>query len=394
MSNHLFLTGATGLVGQYLLRDLLTQGRPMAVVVRSSGGQSAEERVDEILTFWEDQLGTSLGRPVCLEGDVTLPGLGLDTDQRRWVASHCGPVLHNAASLRLFGDDRIKDPWLSNLTGTANVLDFCRQAGLRELHYVSTAYVCGRRTGLVLECELDEGQDFHNDYERCKCEAEKLVRAAEGFDTITIYRPGIIIGDSQTGYTSTYHGLYLYLRWVWLFSQTIPRDADGRYHAPVRMNYRGDESCHIVPVDWVASAIEYLVGHPELHGRTYHLTQQNPLTATEMEDALAQCFHYYGPTFVGPGGVPRDQWNELEQAFYTMVTPYHQYWNPGLQFDSRALQAVMPHLPCPRIDAACLHRLVHFAIEDEWGRRKKKSPARNGKGVKRAAGDAESIAAG
>src|SRR5580704_3352274 len=133
MSKHLLLTGATGLVGQYLLRDFLEQGTPMAVVVRPSGRESAEDRVAQMLADWEGELGVTLPRPVCLEGDVTLPGMGLEAHQRDWVASHCESVLHNAASLRLFGQDRAKEPWLSNLTGTAHVLDSCRQAGLRQL---------------------------------------------------------------------------------------------------------------------------------------------------------------------------------------------------------------------------------------------------------------------
>jgi thioester reductase-like protein len=379
MSKHFLLTGATGLVGQYLLRDFLVQETPMAVLVRRSGRESAQERVGQVLAYWEGELGRPLLRPVCLEGDVTLPGLGLAADERAWVARHCGPVLHNAASLRLFGEDRAKDPWLSNLTGTANVLDFCRQAGLREMHYVSTAYVCGRRTGLVLESELDEGQDYHNDYERCKCEAEKLVRAADFLERLTVYRPGIIVGDSRTGFTLTYHGLYLYLRWVWLFGQSLPHEPDGRYHAPVRMHLSGDESCHIVPVDWVASAMVHLIGRPECHGRTYHLTQQQPLTARELEEALGECFNYYGPTFVGPGAIPREEWTELEQAFYTMVTPYQQYWNPDLDFDASNYKSVAPQLPCPRIDAPMLHRLVEFAIHDDWGKRKKKRAPRRRK---------------
>jgi thioester reductase-like protein len=382
MSKYLLLTGATGLVGQYLLRDFLLERTPLAVVVRPSGRESARERIDQILAYWERELPMALPRPVCLEGDVTLAGLGLDAKERDWVAHNCGSVLHNAASLRLFGEDRAKDPWLSNLTGTANVLDFCRQTGLDEMHYVSTAYVCGRRTGWVLESELNEGQDFHNDYERCKCEAEQLVRAADFVKRLTVYRPGIIVGDSRTGYTSTYHGLYLYLRWVWLFSQSLPREPDGRYYAAVRMHLSGEESCHIVPVDWVAAAIVYLVGHPELHGQTYHLTQEKPLTARELEEALGECFHYYGPTFVGPGAIPREEWTELEQAFYTMVSPYQQYWNPNLNFDARNLQKAAPHLPCPRIDAPMLHRLVAFAIEDEWGRRKKNRAPPSKKSVK------------
>jgi thioester reductase-like protein len=240
------------------------------------------------------------------------------------------------------------------------------------LHYVSTAYVCGRRTGCVLESELDQGQDFNNDYERCKCEAEKMVRAADFLDRLTVYRPGIIVGDSRTGYTSTYHGLYLYLRWVWLYAQAIPRDPDGRIHAPVRMQLGGDESCHIVPVDWVAATITYLIQHPRLHGQTYHLTQQQPLTARELEEVLSECFNYYGPIFVGRGGLAREHWTELEESWHAMVMPYQQYWNPDLDFDKRNLQAAAPHLPCPRIDRDLLDRLVQYAIQDEWGRRRRK----------------------
>ncbi len=371
MAKYLLLTGATGLVGQYLLRDFLTHLRPVAVIVRRTKQESARERVEEVVAAWERERGAALPRPVVLEGDITQPGLGLSERQRAWAARECGPVLHNAASLRLFGTDRAREPWLSNYTGTANVLDFCRHARLGEFHHVSTAYVCGQRTGRVLESELDEGQDFHNDYERCKCEAEKLVRAATWLDRLTIYRPGIIVGDSRTGYTTTYHGLYLYLRWVWLFSKSLPRDPDGRYHAPLRMNYVGTECCHVVPVDWVARVIGRLVGRPECHGRTYHLTQRHPLTSREMEESLAQCFHYYGPTFVGPAGVPRDEWNELEEAFYTMVTPYQQYWRPELDFDATNTLAAVPELPCPRIDPALMQRLIEFAVHDDWGRRKK-----------------------
>jgi thioester reductase-like protein len=376
MTKNILVTGSTGLLGQYFLRDFLVQGTPIAVLIRGSQHESAQERLDGVLALWEEELGRKLPSPVCLEGDITLPGLGLSPSHRLWVSRHCDAILHSAASLRLFGQDRSKDPWLSNLTGTANVLDFCRDMAVRELHYVSTAYVCGRRRGMVLESELDEGQDFHNDYERCKCEAEKLVRAADHIQRLTVYRPGIIVGDSTTGYTSTYHGLYLYLRWVWLFSQSLPREPDGRYYAPIRMQYSGDESCHVVPVEWVSAAIAYLVAHPETHGRTYHLTQEKPLTGRELEEALGEYFHYYGPTFAGPGAIPREEWTELEQAFNAMCAPYQQYWNPHLDFDAGNTREVATHLPCPRIDAPVLHRLVEFAIKDEWGRLRKKRPRR------------------
>jgi thioester reductase-like protein len=197
------LTGATGLVGQYLVRDLLQAGTGLVVVIRPQGRESGRQRLARILAHWEGELGQPLARPVCLEGDLTREGLGLNEEARNWVAQNCGSVLHNAASLTFVGADRAGEPWLSNFTGTRNVLVFCKAAGLREFHDVSTAYVCGQRADLIREQELDCGQEFRNDYEHSKCEAEKLVRSAPFLDRVTVYRPAIIVGDSRTGYTVT-----------------------------------------------------------------------------------------------------------------------------------------------------------------------------------------------
>src|SRR6516164_7032309 len=131
MSKHFLLTGATGLVGHYLVRDFLLEGVPLAVLIRAGKAQSARERLDQILEHWEEDLGRALPRPMCLEGDITQPELGLSGQHRRWVTRHCGSVIHNAASLKFNGNDRQQDPWLSNITGTNHVLEMCRTLGLR-----------------------------------------------------------------------------------------------------------------------------------------------------------------------------------------------------------------------------------------------------------------------
>ena len=253
-SEYLLLTGAAGLLGRYLLRDLLLGGMPMAVLVRPSGRESAQVRVGRIMAQWEAELGRPLPKPVCLEGDITAAECGLIAELRDWVADHCRAILHNAASLTFDGIDRDRDPWLSNVTGTGNVVDLCRRTGVQELHYVSTAYVCGLRTGPVLESELESGQEFRNDYEQSKCAAEQLVRAAD-FRRLTVYRPATIVGDSRTGYTSTYHGLYSYLQFVWMLRQYADLEPDGRWHADARLNLTGDEVRNLVTVDWVSAVM-------------------------------------------------------------------------------------------------------------------------------------------
>ena len=370
MLKNLLLTGATGLVGQYLLRDLLLSGMPVTVLIRSQGDQSAQERLDQVLAYWEKELYRKLPRPVCLEGDITLPGLGLSKEARRWAAKHCTAVLHNAASLTFSGKDKSADPWLSNLTGTANILAFCRETGVRQLHYMSTAYVCGKRPGTIFESDLEHEHGFRNDYEECKFEAEKLVRSAPFLDSLTVYRPATIVGDSRTGYTATYHGLYSYFQFAWMLRQYANLQEDGRWCVPMRINVTGDEGRNLIPVDWVSAVTTHLLLDSQYHGQTYHLTPLEPVTAREIEEAMCGYFGYYGPVFVGPDGLADAPLNEVEQRFYEYVDRYAPYWSKEPVFDCSNTRAAASSLPCPRIDAACLRRLIDFAVQDRWGKRR------------------------
>lgn len=374
MRNYLLLTGATGLVGQYLLRDLLLAGSSVAVLIRSQDKISARDRLEKVMDHWEAELGKPLPRPVCLEGDISLPGLGLSTEARQWVGKNCQRVLHNAASLTFFGKNRKHEPWLSNLTGTGNVLDFCRETGVRELHYMSTAYVCGQRPGTILETDLDHGQEFRNDYEQCKFEAEKLVRGAGHLDSLTVYRPAIIVGDSRTGYTNTYHGLYSYLHFAWLFLQYVTPEPDGRSFVPMRLNITGAECRNLVAVDWVSATTAHLVLAPKYHGQTYHLTPLQPVTARLILETAADYFNYYGPTFAGPDGLADGNLNFLEKMFYKYVSQYEPYWSQEPIFDCANTLAAAPHLPCIPIDKHCLYRLIDFAVRDRWGKCREKQP--------------------
>src|SRR5882724_10487430 len=86
LMSYLLLTGATGLVGRYLLRDLLALDLPVAVICRSSVAESAASRVESVMERWERIAGRSLSRPVVLSGDLRQPLAGLDAEQQAWVA--------------------------------------------------------------------------------------------------------------------------------------------------------------------------------------------------------------------------------------------------------------------------------------------------------------------
>lgn len=359
----LLMTGGTGLLGRYLLRDLALANRPVAVIVRRTRNQSAVSRVESLFRTWEKRLGQELPRPVVLEGDLTQPQMGLLPEQIDWIKQNCDSVLHNAASLTFISGSREGEPWITNVGGTQNVLDVCREAEIEQFHHVSTAYVCGRRQGTVLETELNEGQELSNDYELSKIEAEQLVRNADFLRNVTVYRPAIIVGDSESGLTTTFHGFYATLRLV----HTIRKSVDAECFDPgktcARLNLNGDERKNLIPVNWVSEAISRIVMSPEHHGKTYHLTSDSPVTTRTILDVIdATCGLNGTARFVG-ASAKIDHPTELERLFYENMRVYEAYWRNDPMFDTTNTRETLPDLPCPVIDEDRLMMLSKSAID-------------------------------
>ncbi len=363
---HILLTGATGLLGRYLMRDLLSRGVRLAVLVRPSRRNDPHVRIEAAMRVWEDRLQRSLPRPKVLCGDINSPDLGLTGPELRWAAENCDSVLHNAASLSFVSTGRHSEPWRSNVGGTQNLLEFCEQAGIENFNHVSTAYVAGKRTGRVYETELDVGQDFANPYEASKVEAEKMVRGASFFKNLTVFRPAIIVGDSKSGLTFTYHNFYAMLQLSSTLSQSMAEmDFTGKFRSgKFQINVDGNERKNLVPVDWVSEAMSRILTTPSLHGQTYHLTPRVPITVRLMRDILEEVVGMYGVNFSGSnssmGGAEGE---EVEQLFYKHMEVYHSYWKDDPEFDSSNTINALPDLPCPLIDRKMLTHLSHVAMQ-------------------------------
>ena len=97
-----------------------------------------------MVTTWERELGSQLPRPIVLSGDITEPGFGLCAEDTEWVKQNCHKIIHSAAILEFYGKDRTAEPWRTNLNGTENMINLCRDLEIHDIHYVSTAYVAGR----------------------------------------------------------------------------------------------------------------------------------------------------------------------------------------------------------------------------------------------------------
>lgn len=366
MDGAILLTGATGLLGRYLLRDLSLAGHKLAVVVRPTERQAADARVASLLAAWDRHGAPSLPMPHVLVGDITEPGLGLSGDDRDWVARHCDMVLHNAASLEFEATSGEEgEPWRSNLGGTRNMLDLCRETGIVDFHHVSTAYVCGLRTDVVREDQLDVGQAFGNDYEKSKLQSETLVRQADFLAPPTIYRPAIIVGDSQTGYTTTFHGYYALVRLAVALTRLVEGADQIDWSIPLH-DLSGNEAKNLVPVDWVSAAISEIIGQRRLWGTTYHLTPADPVKAETIREVIEKVVGYEGTTaFAGAGrsgAAVSPIGEELEAAFYEQMRIYATYWRNDPTFDRTNLLAALPHLPCPVLDHDRLLMLAETAI--------------------------------
>lgn len=368
MKKYLLVTGATGFIGQYVLRRLLLKDVPVVCIGRASGELSAKDRILNIVKQFEVEEGRELPKPIVFTGNLHSEMLGLDDNALDWFEQNCKAVLHNAASIRFHAPDgdKTKDPYLSNVQGCQNVLDLCKFAGIEEFHHVSTAYVCGARTDLCKETELDVGQEFVNDYQVSKCEAEKMSRSADYIKSLTVYRPGLVVGDSRTGFTTNPDfGLYHYIQLnTHIIKGLREAGAEGTINLPMRLRFTGEERRNIVTVDWVADAMVHLITNPELHGETYHLTPEIQITSRQITEGLAKYFDYEGIEFVGHE-VPEEERTEFEKMFYDFASTFEAYWEEEPTFDRTNTSRVMNDVfPTPPIDEECLEKLIRFAVEE------------------------------
>ncbi len=374
MRKYILLTGATGLLGQYLMRDLLLGGHRLAVLVRPNKKQTADERIEQSMQMWERELEKTLPRPVVLTGNITEENVGLSAEDSAWVKENVTTMLHCAASLTFH--EHKGEPWLTNVEGTRKILKLCEDNDIHDMHYISTAYVCGNRHDLVMEDELDVNQEFRNDYEKSKFDAEQLVRQCKAFppEHLTVYRPVVITGDSITGYTSTYHGTYLYMKLASVLTTHVEPNEKGEHHIPVRWGLKGNERRNITAVDWNSTVIYRIFNNPEAHGRTFHLGPSDPIT---MRDAINYASKFYGLTgieFRGFGRNPDVPMNETERWLWSNISIYGSYDFMDPRFDTTNLNRFVPDVECPKLDWEMAKRLMEYAEKDRWGKRKPTPP--------------------
>ena len=236
----IFLTGFPGFIAERLVARLAKEEIQFFLLVQP---QFIEKAVDTVQRI-SDVTNVPLENFAVIEGDITQPDLGMDSNDAATVRYETTDVFHLAAVYDLAVD---RDSAMTvNLAGTKNVNEFVKGLKLlKRYNYISTCYVAGKRTGVIHEEELEHDKGFRNFYEESKYLAEMEVEKLKAELPVTIFRPSVVVGDSNSGETTKYDGIYyliLYLRKAPYFLRAINVG-----NKSVRLN--------LVPVDFVVDAI-------------------------------------------------------------------------------------------------------------------------------------------
>lgn len=336
-SQRYVLTGATGALGYHFVRQVLAEDKNRSVSLLCRTKSSSFHRQE-----FQDLLATFGSRVEIIDSDLAE---GRPTAATRDAVERAeGGVWHFAARtvLRTNIQDSDELTRAANYDGTMRLLDLV-QAGAtpKPFNHISTAYVAGKREGLVREDELDMGQEFRNSYEQSKFEAEREVATAlrQGQPGI-ILRPSIVVEDSQaTGAP----------KMTDIMAATIVTALKRR--EPLIMRYSEKAALNLVHMDWVLDSMRHLVANPAAQGGTFHLVSRKATRIADLLAAAAEAvpgFVYSFKPDIDPIELPNAS-RILDRAF----TDIRPYFYAQIAFDRSRADALLPdHLSSRDFDSA------------------------------------------
>lgn len=292
-------------------------------------------------------------------GDVCDMDLGLSGTEYQRLAAEL-TTIHHLAGIYYMGVDEATARRV-NVEGTRGVIELAGEASrLRRLCHWSTAQVSGKRKGVILEEELEEGQSFHNFYEETKYEAEMLARSAQRRLPVTVLRPGIIVGDSRSGEIDKFDGPYYLMVLVVTNALQVHLPLPGRGTAPM----------HLVPIDYVIDAAYHLSIDERAAGGTFHLTDPNPLSARRVYELVAEHSETKAPRGFIPAGLTRTLLRTPGiQRLARGPLSFLESFDHQVFYNCRRTQALVgEQARCPTFDTY-VSQVVHYLREVHDARR-------------------------
>ena len=347
----LFVTGFPGFIGRKLVGELLADGlgNEVACLVEPQMETAARKAAADL---------PGSERVEILVGDITDRRLGLADDDYERLTASTTAVFHLAAIYNLAVPLDVAQK--VNVEGTGNIVEFCERCEKLQRHnYVSTAYVAGTRKNVVYEHELIMGQWFKNHYESTKFQAEVWVRESMDKVPTAVYRPAIVVGDSETGQTQKFDGPYFMLRAIGVsMKRGWPIAQYGKSAAPF----------NVVPVDFVVNGLMAGSKDDKAIGETFHLVDPEPISSGDVFSLLSELYANRKPSYTVPAKpvAMALRAKPVQRLFEGIPAESIQYLNHPVRYDARRAADLMERsgLRLPRFSEYA-QTMVDFFREHE-----------------------------
>jgi NAD(P)-dependent dehydrogenase (short-subunit alcohol dehydrogenase family) len=267
-----FVTGATGFIGRNLVEQLLEREGTIYVLVR----EGSRGRLEELKSRW----GARQGRIVPVTGDLSQEKLGC-ADRIEELRGEIDHFFHLAAIYDMTAD--AESQRIANVEGTRQAVELAEALEAKRFHMVSSIAAAGLYKGTFTEDMFEEAEKIENHpYFQTKHESERVVRE-ECEVPWRVYRPGIVVGHSETGEMDKIDGPYYFFKLLQRARNALPQWFPG-------VGVEG-RKINIVPVDFVAKAMDHLAHLDGFDGQAFHVTDPNPLTAGQVINVFARAAH-------------------------------------------------------------------------------------------------------
>ena len=375
------LTGATGFLGSHLMAGLITKGYAIIVFGRPAKNESLKDRIFRLLKWLG--VDSMSDQVTCIETDLSQDNLGISTGEYSRLCSVVDSVIH-CASDTSFSESKREKVMAANINNLKGILEFSKKAHVKFFHYISTTYVAG--TGVTYCKEtLSSVKTFTNVYEESKAAAENIIsRFCDKNDIpLSIIRPSIVYGDSQTGRSLKFNALYFpvrsaqSIRDIYLndlmnngglkaAKNGIFIDKEGYLFLPLEiyLPYEGD--INIIPVDYFVNATIKIIENCSING-IYHLANPYRTTMKIVAKYYEQLMKVRGVEIIY-GPMPNDLLrNPAEELFDRFIEPYRPYLSDNRVFDRTNTTLITDNLNPPEFTYDIFKTCMEYAIKVNWG---------------------------
>ncbi|WP_082235149.1 SDR family NAD(P)-dependent oxidoreductase [Halobacillus massiliensis] len=325
---NIFLTGSTGFLGGKLIHNLMKdKEHHVFLLVRNLGKANQLKK-----TFSSEKQQ----RIHIIEGDITSPYCGLSEEIFSQLRGKIDCFYHSAALVK-FDHDLSEELFAINYTGTLNTLELAKELGVKKFFYISTAYTVGKNSHGIEELyPLDA--EYHNPYEASKVKSEHLVFSYSDQMDVSIFRPAIIVGDSETGEADSEFTLYGFMRALDIFKRRMMRKKDADQNEKYRVIANQEGTSNFVPVDYVADVLSLAVTKAEPH-TIYNITNPEPPTNFEIMNMFKEALQFDQLDLVNSQG--KYELSEEEKQLNGMVDIFRVYLAGNIAFKDHNTQRLI-----------------------------------------------------